>query len=71
MGKVACWAFVGSSIVALCLVPFFPLAPGPLGILGFVLAIPAVPYFMPYWIGVNLAMRAGEASVAGTVAKAA
>jgi len=71
MGKVACWAFVGGSIVALCLVPFFPLAPGPLGILGFVLAIPAVPYFMPYWMGVNLAMRAGEASVAGTVAKAA
>jgi hypothetical protein len=38
---------------------------------GFVLCIPAVPYFMSYWMGVNLVRRAGEARAASPAAKAA
>ncbi|MBZ5592362.1 MAG: hypothetical protein LAP39_09005 [Acidobacteriia bacterium] len=71
MNPVVAWTFAGVSIAAMGLVPFFPLAPGPLGLPGFVLAIPAVPYFMPYWMGVNLVKRAAEAGVATITAKAA
>jgi hypothetical protein len=71
LNPVVAWTFVGVSIAAMLLVPFFPLAPGALGLPGFVLAIPAVPYFMPYWMGLNLVSRAGKAGVASVTAKAA
>ena len=70
MGKAA-WVSIGGCLAAVALVPFFPLAPGPLGMPGYLLCIPAVPYFMPYWMGVNLARRAGEARAASPAAKAA
>lgn len=60
MGNVTSWLFVGVSVVAVVLVPFFPLMPSTLALPGFILSIPAVPYFMPYWMGVNLASRTGE-----------
>jgi hypothetical protein len=60
MGSVASWLFVGISAAAVVLVPLFPLMPNNVGLPGFILAIPAVPYFMPYWMGVNLASRLGE-----------
>jgi len=71
MSNRVAWVFIGASAAAVVLVPFFPLAPGPLGMPGFVLCIPAVPYFMTYWMGVNLARRAGEARAASPAAKAA
>jgi hypothetical protein len=71
MSNTAAWVFISSSLAAVALVPFFPLAPGPLGMPGFVLCIPAVPYFMTYWIGVNLARQAGEGRAANSAAKAA
>ncbi len=71
MSNRVTWVFIGASVVAVGLVPFFPLAPGPLGMPGFVLCIPAVPYFMSYWMGVNLARRAGEARAVSPAAKAA
>jgi hypothetical protein len=71
MSNTVAWVFIGASVAAVAAVPFFPLAPGPLGMPGFVLCIPAVPYFMTYWMGVNLARRAGETRAAGLAAKAA
>lgn len=71
MGNKVARVCIGSCIAAVGLVPFFPLAPGPMGMPGFVLCIPAVPYFIPYWIGVNLASRAGETRATIPVAKAA
>lgn len=71
MSNRVAWAFIGASVAAVAVVPFFPLAPGPLGMPGFVLCIPAVPYFMSYWMGVNLVRRAGEARAASLAAKAA
>jgi hypothetical protein len=69
LGNTVAWVFIGGCVTAVGLVPFFPLAPGPLGMPGFVLSIPAVPYFMPYWMGVNLERRAGEAPAASSAAK--
>lgn len=60
MGDAACWMFVGISAAAVVLIPFFPLMPNNAALPGFILSIPAVPYFMPYWMGVNLASRLGE-----------
>jgi hypothetical protein len=71
MGNVTAWMFIGGSLVAVVLVPFFPLAPGTLGMPGFVLSIPAVPYFLPYWMGVNLVRQAGQADVSYIALKAA
>ena len=71
MSHTVAWLCIGGCVVAMGLVPFFPLAPGPLGMPGFVLCIPAVPYFIPYWMGVNLARRAGEGRAASPAAKAA
>jgi hypothetical protein len=71
MSNPVAWLCIGGSLAAVILVPFFPLAPRPLGMPGFVLCIPAVPYFMTYWMGVNLARRAGDARVASPAAKAA
>jgi hypothetical protein len=71
MSNTVAWVFIGASVAAAGLAPFFPLAPRPLGMPGFVLCIPAVPYFLTYWMGVNLVKRAGEARAASPVAKAA
>jgi hypothetical protein len=71
MSNTVAWVIIGASVVAVGLVPFFPLAPGPLGMPGYVLCVPAVPYFMTYWMGVNLVKRAGEARAASPAAKAA
>ena len=71
MSNTVAWVFIGGCLVAIVLVPFFPLAPGPLGMPGFVLGIPAVPYFIPYWMGVNLVRRAGQADVSYSPVKAA
>jgi hypothetical protein len=71
LNPVVAWTFAALSIVAMGLVPFLPLAPRALGLPGFVLAIPAVPYFMPYWMGVNLVKRASEPGLVRVSAKAA
>ena len=71
MGNVTSRMLIGGSLVAVVLVPFFPLAPSTLGMPGFLLAIPAVPYFLPYWMGVNLVRQAAQADVPNIALKAA
>ncbi len=62
MGKIISQVFVALSLVAVPLVALFPLYSSKLALPGFVLAVPAVPFVMPYLIGVNLVRRAGDQS---------
>lgn len=62
MGRNASRALVAFNLVAASLVVVSPMFPSTakLGLPVFVLAVPAVPFFMPYLIGVNLLRRAGD-----------
>lgn len=64
MGKTAARVFSTISLVAAPLVVISPLFPAgaKLGLPIFILAVPAVPFFMPYLIGVNLMRREGDAA---------
>lgn len=64
MGKTAARVFSTVSLVAAPLVVISPLFPAgaKLGLPIFILAVPAVPFFIPYLIGVNLMRREGDAA---------
>ena len=62
VGRITCQVFVALSLVAVPLVALSPIFPRQvnLGLPIFVLAVPAVPFILPYLIGVNLVRRAGD-----------
>lgn len=60
LGKTASRVIEGLSLIAVPLVALFPLYPSKLALPGFVLGIPAVPFVMPYLLGVHLVRRAGD-----------
>lgn len=60
MGRIASRVVAGVSLIAVPLVALLPLYPSKLALPGFVLGIPAVPFVMPYLIGVNLLRGAGD-----------
>ena len=62
MGRNASRALVAFNLFAASLIVVSPMFPSTakLGLPVFVLAVPAVPFFMPYLIGVNLLRRAGD-----------
>jgi hypothetical protein len=59
--KNACHVYIIISIIALLSVVFYPLYASTVAFLGiFPLLIPAIPFIMPYLMGVNLLKRAGD-----------
>jgi hypothetical protein len=60
LGRIASSVFEGLSLIAVPLVVLLPLYPSKLALPGFVLGIPAVPFVMPYLIGVSLLRRVGD-----------
>jgi hypothetical protein len=62
LGKISSQVFVALSLVAVPLVALFPLYPSNLALPGSVLIVPAVPFIMPYLIGVNLLRRVGDSA---------
>jgi hypothetical protein len=60
LGKTASRVIQGLSLIAMPLVALLPLYPSKVALPGFVLAVPAIPFVMPYLIGVNLLRRAGD-----------
>jgi hypothetical protein len=62
LGKTGCRIFQGLSLLAVLSIVLSQLFPGRLLTPAFVLGIPAVPFLMPYFIGVNLLRRAGDSA---------
>ena len=60
--KLSSRLLAGTSVAAAVLVSVSPLG-GKIGAPGFILLIPALPYLMPYFIGVLLVTRAGRLAV--------
>jgi hypothetical protein len=58
-GGISSRLFVGISLAAAVLVLLYPVG-GKIGAPGFVLGIPAVPYVMPYLMGILLVTRASR-----------
>jgi len=67
-GGISSRLFAGISLAAAVLVLLYPVG-GKIGAPGFVLGIPAVPYVMPYLMGILLVTRAGR--LAGEIDTAA
>ena len=61
-GTISSRLFVGISLAAAVLVLLYPVG-GKIGAPGFVLGIPAVPYVMPYLMGILLVTRASRLAV--------
>jgi hypothetical protein len=61
-GTISSRLFVGISLAAAVLVLLYPVG-GRIGAPGFVLGIPAVPYVMPYLMGILLVTRASSVAV--------
>jgi hypothetical protein len=60
--KLSSRLLAGTSVAAAVLVSVSPLG-GKIGAPGFILLIPALPYLMPYFIGVLLVTRAGRLAI--------
>ncbi|WP_157543850.1 hypothetical protein [Mucilaginibacter paludis] len=56
----ACHIYIGISLVFFLFDVLPPTLPEPFGTLNFVVSIPAVPFMLPYFIGVNLLRKVGN-----------
>lgn len=60
ISPTACRVYQGLSLLGLLLAALPPGLPEPLATLGFLVCVPAIPFIMPYVIGVNLLQRVGR-----------
>jgi hypothetical protein len=60
IGRGACRAYVILSAVGFMLNLLPPGLPEPLGTMSYLVSVPAIPFIMPYLMGVGLLKRAGE-----------
>lgn len=59
-GKISSKVYVVISIIAFLIILISNFLPEPFITAGFIVSIPAIPFIMPYYIGVNLLHREGE-----------
>jgi hypothetical protein len=58
--KTACRIYIIISLLGFLFIVLSPFSPEPIATAGFAVSIPAVPFIMPYLIGINLLRRAGN-----------